>query len=270
VEFYQGFFLFQMPTPFNHLRIAADLLAAPGLPAELRARLEAEQSAFLLGNIAPDVQTLTGQPREATHFFPVPLNGAPPALSRLFGLHPTLAAPHQLPAAQAAFLMGYLAHLEFDQHWVRTIFEPVFGPAQNWGTFTERLYLHNALRSYWDFRDLAALPAETAPTLSAARPAHWLPFVADVDLARWRDVIADQLHTGTGAEGTLRVFAERMKIDAADFQALIHSPAAMAERVFTRVAWAEVLAYRERALMTSINLLTQYWAGSLQINTNSL
>lgn len=270
MEFCQGFFLFQMPTPFNHLRIAADLLAAPGLPPELRALLEAERPAFLLGNIAPDVQTLTGQPREATHFFPVPLNSAPPALSRLFALHPTLAAPHQLPAAQVAFLSGYWAHLEFDQQWVHAIFEPVFGPEQKWDSFAERLYLHNALRSYWDFGDLAALPAETASALSAARPAAWLPFVADGDLVRWRDVIADQLHTGTGAEGTLRVFAERMRVDAAGFGALVHSPAAMAERVFSHIAWEEVEHYRAHALAASINVLIDYWAGNLQINTFGL
>lgn len=259
-----------MPTPFNHLRIAADLLTTPGLPAAVRALFEEERAAFLLGNIAPDVQTLTGELREATHFFPVPMGSAPPALSRLFAAHPALAAPHKSPAAQAAFLSGYLAHLEFDQQWVRTIFEPVFGQEQTWGTFPERLYLHNALRSYWDFGDLAALPDETAFALSAARPAAWLPFVADGDLARWRDVIADQLHTGTGAEGTLRVFAERMQVDAASFGALVHSPAAMAERVFSHVAWEEVERYRARALAASVNVLTDYWAGNLQINAFGL
>ena len=66
-----------MPTPFNHLHIAYDLVAQ--LPAALRAPLTAEWPAFLLGNIAPDVQTLTGELREATHFFPVPLGAAPPA-----------------------------------------------------------------------------------------------------------------------------------------------------------------------------------------------
>lgn len=259
-----------MPTPFNHLRIAADLLATPGLAAEVRTLIQHHWPAFLLGNIAPDVQSITGAPREATHFFPVPIGNAPSAASRLFAEHPTLAHPQPLPPAQAAFLAGYLAHLEFDQHWVRAIFEPVFGPEQTWGTFAERLYLHNALRSYWDFGDLAALPDETATALSAAQPAAWLPFVADDDLARWRDLIADQLHTGTGAEGTLRVFAERMQVEPATLAALVHSPAAMAERVFSRVAWEEVLAYRVQALAASAQLLTAYWFENLQINTNGL
>jgi hypothetical protein len=259
-----------MPTPFNHLRVAADLLQALGLPAELRTLLITERPAFLLGNIAPDVQTLTGELREATHFFPVPIRDAPPAASRLFAQHPGLAHPQPLPPAQAAFLAGYLAHLEFDQHWVRTIFEPVFGPEQTWATFGERLYLHNALRSYWDFGDLAALPTETASALSAAQPAAWLPFVEDASLARWRDLIADQLHTGTGAEGTLRVFAERMQVEPATLGALVHSPQAMAERVFAHVPWEAVQTYRTQALTASMEVLAAYWAGSLQINANGL
>ena len=68
-----------MPTPFTHLLAAPALLDQVGLSSAVRSRLAAEWPAFLLGNIAPDVQTLSGQTREATHFFPVPLNGAPPA-----------------------------------------------------------------------------------------------------------------------------------------------------------------------------------------------
>jgi hypothetical protein len=259
-----------MPTPFNHLCIAADLLETRGLAAEVRTVIQHHWPAFLLGNIAPDVQTLTGQLREATHFFPVPIGTAPPAVSCLLAAYPALAQPQSLPPAHAAFLAGYLAHLEFDQQWVRAIFEPVFGPEQTWGTFAERLYLHNALRSYWDFGDLAALPPATASALSAAQPVAWLPFVADEALARWRDLIADQLHTGTGAEETLRVFAARMNVDVAVLGALVHSPAAMAERVFARVAWPTVLAYRVQALAASAQLLTEYWFGNLQINTNGL
>ena len=151
-----------MPTPFTHLVIARELLADPGLGPAARQALAAEWPAFLFGNIAPDAQTVSGQSREATHFFPVPLGGAPPAHERLFARHPDLARPDALPPAQAAFLAGYLAHLALDQLWVAEIFAPVFGERQTWGTFPERLYLHNALRAYWDAQDLGRLPAVTA------------------------------------------------------------------------------------------------------------
>jgi hypothetical protein len=250
-----------MPTPFNHLLIARDLLAAD-LPADLRRVLAAERPAFLLGNIAPDVQTITGQTREATHFFPVPLRGAPPAHQRLFAQSPALADPARLPAAQAAFLAGYLAHLEFDQWWIRDVFEPVFGPEQAWGSFMERLYLHNALRAYWDADDLRAMPDDIAPALSVAAPHVWLPFVADRDLGRWRDFVADQLHLG--AAQTITVFAERMKADPEVFAALVNSPDEMDRRVFNRIALDRLAHYRAHALAASLALLQAYWAGALK------
>ncbi len=250
-----------MPTPFNHLLIARDLLAAD-LPADLRRALPAERPAFLLGNIAPDVQSITGQTREATHFFPVPLNSAPPAHQILFARSPALADPHQLPAAQAVFLAGYLAHLEFDQWWVRDVFEPVFGPEQTWASFRERLYLHNALRAHWDADDLRAMPDDIAPALSAAAPRDWLPFVADHDLARWRDFVADQLHAG--AAQTIAVFAQRMKADPDEFAALVGSPDEMGRRVFSHISPSHLARYQARALEASLALLRAYWAGALK------
>jgi hypothetical protein len=250
-----------MPTPFNHLLAAGDLL--PRLDPGLRRALEAELPAFLLGNIAPDVQTVSGQAREATHFFPVPLGRAPAARVALFGQHPALADPRRLPAAQAAFLAGYLAHLEFDMLWVRDIFEPVFGPAQTWGTFAERLYLHNALRAHWDVGDQGRLPADTGPTLAAAAPRVWLPFVRDADLVVWRDRVAQQLHAD-GRAHTLEVFAERMGVDVAAFRRLLGSPDEMAARVFTRVPPERLSRYRARALARSATVLDDYWTGALR------
>src|SRR5262245_3278946 len=133
-----------MPTPFTHLAVAAELLASGRLPGAV----EGELPAFLLGNIAPDVQVLWKQKPEGPHFLPCPLNGAPPAEQALLAQYPALAPLGALPPAQAGFLAGYLAHLVFDQLWIHHIFEPVFGPDQTWGeNFKERLYLHNILRA---------------------------------------------------------------------------------------------------------------------------
>src|SRR6266542_242387 len=119
-----------MPTPFTHLAAASEILSHPDLEPAAQSALAAELPAFLFGNIAPDVQTVSGQPREATHFFPVPLRGAPAAPRLLLDRHPTLDRPATLPPAQVAFLAGYLAHRVFDQLWIAQIYEPVFGPDQ--------------------------------------------------------------------------------------------------------------------------------------------
>lgn len=249
-----------MPTPFTHLLAAPALLDLSDVPPAVRAGLAEDWPAFLLGNIAPDVQTISGQTREATHFFPVPLNGAPPAHQVMLACYPTLAHPQRLPGAQAAFLAGYLAHLAFDQLWLTEIFAPVFGPEQSWATFRERLYLHNALRAFVDAVDVAQLTTATGPALQAAHPERWLPFVQDTDLARWRDRVADQLRPGAVSH-TVTVFAERMNADPRALAALVNSPTEMNRRVFVHVSREQLERYYTLALSESALLIRDYWEG---------
>ncbi|HRF46488.1 MAG TPA: zinc dependent phospholipase C family protein [Anaerolineales bacterium] len=249
-----------MPTPFNHLVIARDLL--PRLPQTIARVFDAQAPAWLLGNIAPDVQTVSRQTRYATHFFHVPLGDAPRAHRVLFAQHPELADPHGLPLDRAVFLAGYLAHLEFDQHWISDIFEPVFGQAAVWETPADRIYLHNALRAWWDAQDLADLGPGVGVELAAAAPRGWLAFVTDGHLSQWRDFVADQLRQRRVR--TAEVFAERMQVDVADFAALVESPGQMAARVFPRCSPDRLQTYRERALAAASEILVRYWSGSLK------
>ena len=248
-----------VPTPFNHLVLARSLLER--LSSDLREVLAMQEPAWLLGNIAPDVQTVSRQTRHATHFFPVPLDGAPRAHRLLFAEHPQLARPRDLRMPQAAFLTGYLAHLEFDQHWISDVYEPIFGPQQHWAPTTERIYLHNALRAWWDAQDLLSLTPDDGMILAQAQPQGWLPFVHDADLVTWRDFVADQLrhHIVRTAE----VFAERMQVAVADFAQLVGSSELMAERVFSHCSTEQLLTYRSRAMDAAVHLLTRYWDGAL-------
>jgi hypothetical protein len=248
-----------MPTPFTHLAAAGEILSHPELPPAARSALAAELPAFLLGNIAPDVQTVSGQPRDATHFFPVPLNGALPGARVLLDRHPVLAQASALPPAQAAFLAGYLAHLVYDQLWIAQIFEPVFGPAQSWASFRERLYLHNVLRAHLDGQDLARLLPATAARLKAAEPSAWLPFEADPHLRTWRDLVAEQL--GPGAGRTVEVFAERMRVDPVGLAQLLASPEELQQRVLSRLPAQALTIYRASALEAAASVITSYWHG---------
>ena len=246
-----------MPTPFTHLRFALDLLDN-GLPPEVAALFRAEQPAYLLGNIAPDVQAVSGQTREATHFFAIPRLDTLPAHEHLFERHPALAQPRLMPAPQAAAVSGYLVHLLLDETWIQKIFEPVFGSAQPWGTFSERLYLHNVLRSYLDARDRDRLPRATAARLRSAQPRQWLPCVGDDDLTHWRDLVADQLAPGQPAR-TVEVFAERMGADPHDLAALLASPEEMQRRVWTRLPSGTLDTYDLECQAQAARLLADYW-----------
>lgn len=242
-----------MPTPFYHLRLAQELLAAADCPP----LLAAQASAFLLGNIAPDAQTLTGQTREATHFFDVPMRDLTPAWHNLFRQHPGLADSTALPGAHAAFLSGYLCHLALDQLWISHIFDPVFGEGARWSNFRRRLFLHNVLRIYLDKLDRPALKNGLGEALARARPQGWLAFLTDEALSRWRDFVADQLADGAEAQ-TIEVFAKRMSLSPGDFTALLESPAAMQAQLFDRIPLSTLDDFRARGLVRSREVIEAY------------
>ena len=218
---------------------------------------------FLFGNTAADVQVVSGQTRQETHFFEMPLRleAMQPWRQMLFA-HPQLACPQRLPAEQAAFLAGYLCHLQADWLWITDIYSPVFGPGRDWGTFPQRLYLHNVLRSYLDRQILLDLAPNTQDCLASVNPDRWLPFAEDRALRAWRDLLAPQLLPGAAVQ-TVEVFAARQGISAAEYYALLDSQERMQREIFSLLSLSEVEAYRQRLIRENLKLLDEYMAGNL-------
>ncbi len=251
-----------MPTPIQHLVVAEHMLTAPDLPPAIRARLDADdevRGAFLFGHIAPDVQVVSRQPRESTHFYAIPPTNRRPAYQEMLFAHPELSNPAKLPPTQAAFVAGYISHLLLDEAWAREIFCPVFGPEQTWADWRERLLLHNVLRTWLDRRDLPRVSEGVGDLLRRAQPDSWLPFTADADLRRWRDVVADQFAPGAAVR-TVEIFAHRARIPDAEFLTLLDAPV-MERRVFTHMPLAELEAYDRRAIARTTDLTLGYLNG---------
>ncbi len=246
-----------MPTPVQHLVVADAILADARLPARTRAWLVLQRPAFRFGNTAPDVQTVSGQPREATHFFMIPPDSSRPAHQVMFEAHPHLGHPDRLPPAQAAFLAGYIAHLVLDVMWVHDIFIPVFGPDAGWSTFRDRLFLHNVLRAWCDRRDQARLAPGTGESLAAAAPDHWLPFTGDEHLRRWRDVLVEQLAPGAAIR-TVQVFAERGEVSPEAFERVLDFEAQMDALVFSHIPRAAIDDFYARGLAQSCQVIARY------------
>jgi hypothetical protein len=177
-------------------------------------------------------------------------------------LHPQLASPHRLPASHAAFLAGYVCHLQADWLWITQIYAPVFGPGRNWGTFRQRLYLHNILRSYLDRNILLELMQDTQACLAEVEPVHWLPFATDDALRTWRDLLSPQLLPGASVQ-TVEVFAARQGISAAEYYALLDSQERMQAEVFNLLPLSDIEAYRRRLLQENLTLLVDYLSGRL-------
>lgn len=246
-----------MPTPFYHLSIAYELLEHNDLPTKIRSHLSSNINTFLFGKTAPDVQVVSGQTREATHFFAVPPESKIPAWKHVMAAYPALADASALPEDQAAFLAGYICHLQADETWIIELFLPFFGPDADWADFRKRLYLHNVLRIFLDKQVLDTLPTETSTHLQATSPNHWLPFVEDKHLSAWRDYLAEQLIPGAEVQ-TIDVFAERQGLPPEEFLDLLSSDRLMEEAIFTHISRERLGEFRQNLLAKNLHLLQTY------------
>ena len=249
-----------MPTPIQHLVLAEDNLTDSALSPAAREWLAAERGAFLLGTIAPDVQTVSGQLREATHFFTFPPTDTRPAHDVMLAQHPTLARASHLAPACAAFIAGYIQHLTLDELWIGRVFSPCFGRRAGWGTAHERVLTHNVLRTWLDQRDGVRLKCDVSGALSQVEPDGWLPFVAEGYLRAWRDEIARQLVPGMPIQ-TVEVFAARLQIPPAEFRRVLESPEEMQRRVFARLRPGCVDQFYAEALSVSGRRIQDYLGG---------
>lgn len=233
-----------MPNAQTHLASACDLMARPAVLNAYPALAEhTVQSAFLLGAISPDVRALSGHRREETHFFDIPPADAQPAHQHLFAAYPELADCVTLPAKQAAFIAGYIAHLVMDETWLKIVVMPgLFIQGAVWGTHHPNWWVYSLLMTYLEYRAADRLCAIALPGLSAAEPDHWLPFVTDRDLVRWRDHVAGMIGRG-GARLISTMFAHTNDISPEELEAIVLDAGRMQQEAFRTVAPGQIDAF---------------------------
>jgi hypothetical protein len=239
--------------------MAQEMLSSGRLSPPVLRVLRSTWGAFLLGITAPDVQTVSHQPRRTTHFYDIPPRGDRPAHATFLVDHPSLARAQQLEDAHASFVAGYLAHLVADEAWWREVFDPFFGLHAGWGEWEERIFLHNVLRTHLDRQDQARLNGDVAGSLASARPNHWLPFVEDEAIRSWRDDLVAQLQPGHHVR-TAEVFAARMHLEAEVVEEALNTPQQM-DRIFRHASRSALRAYRTGVLHRSIEVINTYLGG---------
>lgn len=247
-----------MPTPIQHLAIAEQLLHDNTLPGSIRDRLIDQRGAFLFGNTAPDVQTVSGQLRETTHFFAIPLKSDQFAHLEMFGRYPVLAYARSLSAAQAAFIAGYICHLALDVLWIRDIYQPHFGPQPKWATPHRRSVYHNILRAWCDRNDQRRLNSDTGSILVSVQPDRWLPFTPDRYLIDWRNVLADQFQPNAGIR-TIEIFAARNNESPEKFRRIMDSPSEMDANIFGHSSRTDIDNFYQQGHDTMAKLIADYF-----------
>ncbi|MBN1262266.1 MAG: zinc dependent phospholipase C family protein [Anaerolineae bacterium] len=249
-----------MPTPFQHLTYAHRLFDDPLLPWEIRRALRREAGAFYLGNTAADVQSITGQRRQETHFYTIPPAFHPRAGEVMLAAHPALADPYRLEPEHAAFVSGYLMHLVWDEVWAWRVFCPLFLNSPRW---PDRLTLHlhhNALRVSLDreaevaVRRLPEIPESLRHTV----PNGWLPFAPDGALVRWQRWILAQLDDPATVQ-TAEVFARRMGVPVARLETVVDTVRNWDNQPESRALHDALHCFEVEARLDTARVLRVYW-----------
>ena len=240
-----------------HLQVAERIRRNERLSEDLRSKIVKHMPAFYLGSVAPDVQTVSGAPRADTHFYELPPDADHQAHVEMLIRHPELACASELTYVRALFVAAYRAHLLLDLRWYREVLIPFFVTRTDWADLKQRFLAHNILLTFLDQMAVDSLPASARETLLAGDPDSWLPFVKDVDLLRWRDMLADQLRPG-GSLLTMEIYAARLSMSPGEFAAHLQEPAWMEGQVFEKVPVDFVQAMMTSAVEESAGLISDY------------
>ena len=247
-----------MPTPFYHIYAADELLSRQYLPPKIQQLLVSQRKNFLFGCTAADTQTVSGQSRLETHFFGFPYRGfAALPWDELYRQYPPLAYIGKLEPEQAAFLAGYVCHLQADWLWAMDIFLPTFDGAARWAPFLQRMHLHNVLRAYLDATICPKLQPDVGMCLAQVEPGDWLPFLKAEHLLAWRTILVDQFQPGSPSR-TVEVFAQRLGTSPLEFYRLLESEERMDEEIFRHLPRSRLDFYHTRLLSANTHVLSHW------------
>ncbi|MBN1230574.1 MAG: zinc dependent phospholipase C family protein [Anaerolineales bacterium] len=247
-----------MPTPFYHLDVAREILTSPQINPDVQQVLLQYSGPFYLGNIAPDVQTVAKTKRSSTHFYSAKHfdEAADAPIDKLQNSYPELADQRSFSVQKRTFLAGYYCHLIADIRWMEEIFLPKFILPE-----VENIPLiHNVLRSYLDEVAYHNLSSGVREALIKTTPYHWLPFVKDKALCKLRDWIVAQLESEDKVL-TVKVFAERTGASEQQFRGILENPERMKDEIFSIITEEDVLSYRQRVVIQSIEMVEGMFSG---------
>jgi hypothetical protein len=245
-----------MPTPFTHLEVAQRLLCDDQLAPDIRRALKDDDSAYLLGSVAADARAGQGGERSDTHFYfyDRPITRIPWRV--MLEEHPQL--QRSTSPAQRAFLAGYVAHLAVDELWTMEMVRERIAFAQ-WGTSRSfRFHVLNLLLAHMDERDLARLEAWQPASIQAAKPEHWLPFLDDDTLIKWRDLIYEQIKP-EGVSLTLTIIGGRVGKKPDELRAELDSPTMMQEALWDNVPRDVLADIEARTYVYAREQVALYW-----------
>jgi len=171
-----------------HMVVARELA-----PRVLRGTAQAHPGAYYLGATTPDIRAMAKWDRAETHFFDFSNFDEQSGVARVFDVHPELASSASVNGETAAFVCGYISHLEMDEAWIEEVYRPCFGERSPLKGQVLAGLLDRVLQFELDraSREGAAALGEIRESLMSTAVEAIDCFIDSETLARWRDLNAD-------------------------------------------------------------------------------
>jgi len=249
-----------VPSLGSHLAVArrvADRLCQPAI--------DSVRGAYYLGATAPDIRAITRRDRRETHFYELDDFAPQDSIGRMASAYPELGEPAALPRPTPAFLAGYVTHLVMDERYIEGIYRSEFGERSPRADDPRRDVLDRALQFEMDRRERedAAVMSEICGALAAQDRGPHVPFLAEPDLERWRDIVAQiaaQPPTYERFPRMLRIHLDRTGLDEAAIEEQLSRGPRLAEEALLAVTEERMRAFWEETADACVVRLVGYFA----------
>lgn len=248
-----------MPPLGMHLLLARELARQIAHPV-----LADEPGAYYLGATTPDIRVLTRWERERTHFFDLNCFEEQSGVAAIFEAHPELASPEGLNPSTAAFLAGYISHLEMDEAWIIDVYRPCFGKDSALKDHVLANVLDRILQFELDRRgrEERAPVQEIQRDLLASSVDVVIGFIDQDALRRWRDISAEVVahapdwdRFGVIASRHLRAYGVESEADLAHFLRNIPD---LLDQAIRQVTPQRIEQFQERSRQRALAALREY------------
>jgi len=223
-----------------------------------------ESGAYYLGATTPDIRVLTKWDRWKTHFFDFDNFDHQSSVENLFLEYPDLATPEGKSKAAAAFLCGYISHLEIDEAWICDIYRPCFGERSPLKGDVLANLLDRVLQFELDRRNRggAEIESELRDEIRTATVEEAIGFLDKDTLLEWREVSADVVSReaswdrfGVLASRHLRAYGVESENDIAHFLENIPD---LLDQSIQAVTPERIEAFEERARKRALDAMRTY------------
>lgn len=226
--------------------------------------LRDEAGAYLLGAAAPDIRVLTKWDRSQTHFFKLDDFEEQHGVVALFESYPELRTAGELNPQTAAFLAGYISHLEMDETWIGEVYRPCFGERSALKDGALANVLDRVLQFELDRRereDGATLEGMRDDLLASALDVV-VGFIDRETLTRWREISADILSLpptwdrfGVVAGRHLKSYGVESEADVAHFMSNVPD---LLDQAICHVTQERLDAFLERSRQRARTSISEY------------